>query len=61
VGKVAPNEASIVIAIASDRRDDAFTACRFMIDLLKQRVPIWKQELWADGATWKDGVPLQLQ
>jgi molybdopterin synthase catalytic subunit len=61
VGKVALNEASIVIAIASDRRDDAFTACRFMIDLLKQRVPIWKQELWADGTTWKDGVPLQLQ
>lgn len=58
VGRVAIDEASVVIAVASDHRDDAFTACRFMIDLLKQRVPIWKQEMWADGTTWKDGVPL---
>ncbi len=58
VGRVGIDEASVVIAVASDHRDDAFTACRFMIDLLKQRVPIWKQEMWADGTTWKDGVPL---
>jgi molybdopterin synthase catalytic subunit len=58
IGRVAINQASVVIAVASDHRDDAFTACRFMIDLLKQRVPIWKQELWADGTTWSSGVPL---
>lgn len=59
IGEVAIDEASVVIAISSDHRDDAFTACRFMIDLLKQRVPIWKQEMWADGTTWTDGVPLR--
>lgn len=60
-GAVAIDEASVVIAVGSDHRDDAFLACRFMIDLLKQRVPIWKQEQWADGTTWSDGVPLKEQ
>jgi molybdopterin synthase catalytic subunit len=59
IGKVAINEASVVIAVCCDHRDDAFTACRFIIDLLKQRVPIWKQEMWADGTTWSEGVPLR--
>ncbi len=58
VGRVAIDEASVVIAVSSNHRDDAFTACRFLIDLLKQRVPIWKQEMWADGTTWSDGVPI---
>ncbi|MBC8200880.1 MAG: molybdenum cofactor biosynthesis protein MoaE [Planctomycetes bacterium] len=58
VGRVAIHQASVVIAVASDHRDDAFTACRFMIDILKQRVPIWKQEVWSDGTTWSNGVPL---
>ncbi|MAI67554.1 MAG: hypothetical protein CMJ26_06730 [Phycisphaerae bacterium] len=60
VGRVGIDEASVVIAVGSEHRDDAFTACRFMIDLLKQRAPIWKQEIWEDGSTWKDGVPLQI-
>ncbi len=58
IGTVKIDEASVVIAVSSDHRDDAFTACRFMIDLLKQRVPIWKQEKWADGTTWSNGTPL---
>ena len=58
-GRVAPNEASVVIAVGCDHRDAAFTACRFMIDALKQRVPIWKEELWADGTTWSDGEALR--
>ncbi|MDP7005213.1 MAG: molybdenum cofactor biosynthesis protein MoaE [Phycisphaerales bacterium] len=58
IGKVAINEASVVIAVSSNHRDTAFSACRFMIDLLKQRIPIWKQEKWADSTTWSDGVLL---
>ncbi len=58
IGTVKIDEASVVIAVSSDHRDDAFTACRFMIDLLKQRVPIWKQEKWTDGTTWSNGTPL---
>ena len=59
IGTVEIDKASVVIAVSSDHRDDAFTACRFMIDLLKQRVPIWKQEMWADGTTWSNGTPLK--
>lgn len=58
IGTVEVGEASVVIAVSSKHRSDAFTACRFLIDLLKLRIPIWKQELWADGTTWNDGKPL---
>ena len=58
IGKVEVDEASVVIAVSSKHRSDAFTACRFLIDLLKLRIPIWKQEIWADGTTWNDGKPL---
>jgi molybdopterin synthase catalytic subunit len=58
VSTVKVHEASVVIAVSSDHREDAFTACKFMIDLLKQRVPIWKQEMWEDGTTWSNGIPL---
>jgi molybdopterin synthase catalytic subunit len=59
IGSVAIDEASVVIATSSEHRKDAFDACQYIIDELKQRVPIWKQELWADGTTWKNGKPLQ--
>jgi len=57
-GKVPVHKASVVIAVGSDHRDDAFRACRFLIDLLKLQVPIWKQEIWANGTTWRDGNQL---
>ncbi len=57
-GSVPVDAASVVIAVASDHRDDAFLACRSLIDLLKLQVPIWKQEMWEDGTSWSDGKPL---
>ena len=51
-GKVPIDGASVVIAVGSNHRDDAFLACRFLIDLLKSQATIWKQEVWADGTTW---------
>ena len=51
-GALAPGEASVVIAVASAHRDDAFAACRHAIERLKQIVPIWKKEHYADGAVW---------
>ena len=50
VGKVNVGEASVVIAVSSAHRDEAFQACRFLIDRLKQVVPIWKREFFEDGA-----------
>lgn len=52
VGPVAIGEASVVIAVSSVHRREAFEACRFAIDRLKKQVPIWKKEVFADGETW---------
>src|SRR5687768_16426484 len=52
VGLLPPGEASVVIAISSTHRDAAFDACRYAIARLKEIVPIWKKEFYADGATW---------
>jgi len=53
VGRVALGEPSVIIAVATPHRADAFEACRFLIDELKKDVAIWKKEIWADGSmTW---------
>lgn len=50
LGRVNIGEASVVIAVSSDHRHEAFEACRFLIDELKKVVPIWKKECFADGS-----------
>lgn len=53
IGKVDPGETSVAIAVASEHRLAAFEAGNWLIDTLKQVVPIWKKEIWADGsAEW---------
>lgn len=52
VGSLAVGDAAVVIAAAAPHRAEAFTACRALIDRLKERVPIWKRELGSDGAVW---------
>ena len=47
-------EAAVVIAAAAPHRAEAFEACRFAIDTLKQTVPIWKKEVATDGEYWVD-------
>jgi molybdopterin synthase catalytic subunit len=54
VGHLAIGDAAVVVAAASAHRDEAFLACRFAIDTLKVRVPIWKREVATDGAYWVD-------
>ncbi len=49
VGRLDPGEVSVVVAISTPHRDQAFDACRWLIDTLKEVVPIWKKEIWADG------------
>lgn len=51
-GRVPLSEPSVVIAAAAPHRADAFDACRYAIEQLKARVPIWKSERYADGAVW---------
>jgi molybdopterin synthase catalytic subunit len=47
-------EASVAVAVTSPHRGEAFAACRYAIDSLKARVPIWKKERYADGSEWLD-------
>jgi molybdopterin synthase catalytic subunit len=49
VGHLDLGEISVVVAVSCPHRDQAFDACQWLIDTLKQVVPIWKKELWADG------------
>ena len=49
VGHLELGEISVVVAVSCPHRDQAFDACRWLIDTLKDVVPIWKKEVWADG------------
>jgi len=49
VGRLEIGEVSVAVAVASPHRREAFEACKYAIDRLKQIVPIWKREVWEDG------------
>lgn len=51
-GTLAPGEAAVVIAASAPHRKEAFRACEYAIDRLKEDVPIWKKELYEDGEVW---------
>jgi molybdopterin converting factor subunit 1 len=57
LGRMEISETSVFIAVASAHRGAAFEACRWLIDTLKKKVPIWKKEYFVDGAVWADGEP----
>jgi molybdopterin synthase catalytic subunit len=52
VGRLSVGEASVAIAVASPHRHEALQACAYAIERLKEIVPIWKKEVWSDGAEW---------
>ncbi len=56
-GHVGVRDIAVIIAISSVHRDTAFDACRFAIDELKSRVPIWKKEFFTDGNHWVNARP----
>ncbi len=51
-GRVAIGEPSIVIAVGAPHRDEAYLASRYTIDTLKERLPVWKKEIYGDGEAW---------
>ena len=50
VGHLDLGEISVVVTVSCPHRNEAFEACRWLIDTLKQVAPIWKRETWADGS-----------
>jgi molybdopterin synthase catalytic subunit len=55
-GRIAIGEASVVIAAASPHRGDAFAACRYAIERVKQIAPVWKHEHFEGGDVWIEGA-----
>jgi len=55
VGRVWPGEIVTVIAVAASHRQEAFQACSYAIDRIKETVPIWKKEVFREGSRWVEG------
>ena len=56
VGRLEIGEASVVIVAASAHRAEAFQACRYAIERVKQIAPVWKHEFFEDGDAWVEGA-----
>jgi molybdopterin synthase catalytic subunit len=56
VGRLEVGEASIAIAVSSAHRADAYAACRYLIERVKQVAPIWKHEFFEGGDVWIEGA-----
>jgi molybdopterin synthase catalytic subunit len=56
LGPLAVTDSAVVVVASAPHRGDAFEAARFMIDTVKETVPIWKHETWRDGADWGTGA-----
>src|SRR5207247_4484283 len=56
IGRLQIGDASVAIAAASPHRADAFAACRYAIERVKQIAPIWKHEFFEGGDVWIEGA-----
>ena len=52
-GRLQVGQQAVVIALSAAHRRQVFDALRYAIDRIKEIVPVWKKEVWADGAEWK--------
>lgn len=60
IGRLAVGEMAVVVAAGTPHRDEAFRACRVVIEAVKHTVPVWKQEHYADGdSEWSQGCSLR--
>lgn len=57
IGTLRPGETAVVVAVSTPHRKDSFEACQFIIDTLKERVPIWKKEVFEGGEEWVSARP----
>lgn len=55
-GDLAIGETSVIVAVASPHREEAFQAGRHVIEEIKKRLPVWKQEHYVDGSAWLEGT-----
>jgi molybdopterin synthase catalytic subunit len=57
-GRLEIGETSLLIAVSSPHRKEAFEACHELVDRFKEVVPIWKKEVWEGGEEWIEGEPV---
>jgi molybdopterin converting factor subunit 1 len=55
IGTLEIGETSLLVAVASPHRAEAFEACHWAVDRVKEVVPVWKKEHWAGGSAWVEG------
>jgi molybdopterin synthase catalytic subunit len=55
IGRLEIGETSLLVAVSSGHRTEAFEACHYAVDRIKQIVPVWKKEVWEDGEEWIEG------
>ena len=56
-GTLRIGEIAVLVGVATAHRADAFDACRYIIDTIKETVPIWKKEIFTDGEVWVNAHP----
>jgi len=54
-GRLEIGEASLLVVVTSPHRKEAFEACTWAVDRIKEIVPVWKREVWDDGSSWVEG------
>jgi len=57
VGTLHPGDTAVVIAVSTPHRKESFEACQFIIDTIKERVPIFKKEVFENGEEWVSATP----
>ena len=55
IGRLEIGETSLLVAVSSPHRKEAFEACHYAVDRIKETVPVWKKEVWEDGSEWIEG------
>ena len=61
VGTLTIGETSLVVAVSGPHRSPVFEVCQYIVDRIKEVVPIWKKEFFEDGAIWVDSTPCEPQ
>lgn len=58
LGMVDVGESSVAVVVSAPHRTNAFNATAEIMNQLKSKVPVWKEEHWASGTTWSEGIPI---
>lgn len=61
IGRLEVGETSLLVAVSAPHRREAFAACHYAVDRIKEIVPVWKKEVWEGGESWVEGHPVAVE